>query len=152
GILANPAAPVDIRAKIANNLALVEVQLGRPARALQLLDQAENLATSIGSALAAECASNRAWVLARTGRLVDGLRQADKAVALLRAAGAPPLSEHYMELAETMLDLRLLPEAAALAQSAAEEFARHEIQLMGGEAELRVAQIALIAGDYRRSA
>src|SRR5215470_6018339 len=56
-ILANPASPVDIRAKIANNLALVEVQLGRPARALQLLDQAENLATSIGSALVAECAS-----------------------------------------------------------------------------------------------
>jgi tetratricopeptide (TPR) repeat protein len=152
GILANPAAPVDIRAKIASNLALVEVQMGRPTQALQLLDQAEDLAASIGSALVAANASNRAWVLARAGRLVDGLRQADRAVALLRAAGAPPLSEHYMELADTMLDLRLLPEAAALAQSAADEFAGHGIRLMGGEAELRVAQVALIAGNYQRSA
>jgi tetratricopeptide (TPR) repeat protein len=151
-ILANPRAPVYIRAKMANNLALIEVQMGRPAQALQLLDQAEDLAASVGSALVAEFASNRAWVLARAGRLVDGLRHAEKAVALLRAAGAPPLGEHYMELADTMLDLRLLPEAAALAQSAADEFAGRGIWLMGGEAELRVAQIALIAGNYARSA
>jgi tetratricopeptide (TPR) repeat protein len=152
-ILANPATPADIRGKMANNLALVEVQMGRPEQALQLLDQAENLAASIGSGLVAEFASNRAWVLARAGRLVDGLRQADKAVALLRTAGATTLlGEHYMELADTMLDLRLLPEAADLAQSAADEFARHGIFLMGGEAELRVAQIALIAGNYQRSA
>ena len=150
-ILANPMAPSDIRAKIANNLALIKVQQGRPAEALQLLDQAESLATSIGSALVAECASNRAWVLARAGRLVDGPRQADKAAALLRAPGAPPLGEHYVELAGTMLDLRLLPEAAALAQSAAEEFAAHGIALMGAEAALRVAQIALIAGKYAHS-
>ncbi|MDQ3885964.1 MAG: hypothetical protein M3308_02860, partial [Actinomycetota bacterium] len=151
-ILANPAAPTDIRAKMASNLALVEVQLGRPAQALHLLDQAEHLATSIGSALVAEFASNRAWVLARAGRLVDGLRQADKAVDLLQAAGAPPLAEHYMELADTMLDLRLLPEAATLAQSAAGEFAEHGIWLMGGEAALQIAQIALNAGNYTRSA
>jgi len=152
-ILANPASPVDIRAKMTNNLALIEVQMGRPARALQLLDQAENLAACIGSALAAECASNRAWVLARAGQLVDGLRQAEKAEAMLRAAGAgPPLGEHYMELADTLLDLRLLREATVKAQSAADEFARHGIQLMGGEAELRIAQIALIAGDWPRSA
>lgn len=151
-ILANPETGPDVRAKTANNLALVEVQLGRPAQALQLLDQAEELATSIGSALVAEFASNRAWVLARAGRLVDGLRQASRAVELLRAAGAPPLSEHYMELADTLVDLRLLPEAADRATSAAEEFSRNGIGLMGGEAALRVARIALIAGNYKRSA
>ena len=151
-LLADPQTPTGIRAKAVNNLAWVEVQLGRPAQALQHLDQAEALAASVGSALVAEFASNRAWVLARAGRLVDGLRQADKAVELLRSAGAPPLAEYYMELADTMLDLRLLPEAAALAQSAADEFAEHGIELMGGEATLRVAQIALIAGKYARSA
>lgn len=152
-ILANPAAPADIRAKMVSNLALVEIQMGRPASALQLLDQAEDLVASVGSALVAACASNRAWVLARAGRLVDGLRQAGEAEAMLRAAGAgPPLDEHYIELADTMLDLRLLPEAAKLAQSAADEFARHGISLMGGEAELRVAQIALTAGNWPRSA
>jgi tetratricopeptide (TPR) repeat protein len=150
-ILASPAAPTDARAKMANNLAWVEVQLGRPAYALQLLDRAEDLATSVGSALVAEFASNRAWVLARAGRLVDGLRQADKAMDLLREAGAP-LAEHYTELSDTMLDLRLLPEAAALAQSAADELSEHGIGLMGGDATLRVAEIALIAGDYPRSA
>lgn len=150
-VLADPAAPTNIRAKMTSNLALIEVQQGRPAHALQLLDEAEELAMSVGSALVAEFASNRAWVLARAGRLVDGLRQADKAVDLLRAA-AMPLGEHYMELADTLLDLRLLPEAAALAQSAAAEYAKHGIGLMGGEAALRVAQIALIAGDYPRSA
>lgn len=151
-ILANPSAPAYIRAKMANNLALIEVQRGRPAQALQLLDQAESLAAPIGGALAAEFASNRAWVLARAGRLVDGLRQADQAVELLRAAGAPPLGEHYTELAETLQDLRLLREAAEHAQTAADEFAEHGIRLMGGEAELRVAEIALIAGNYPRSA
>jgi tetratricopeptide (TPR) repeat protein len=152
-ILASPDVGVHIRAKMTSNLAWVEAQLGRPEQALQLLDRADELAVSIGgSALVAEFASNRAWILARAGRLVDGLRQADKAVELIRAAGAPPLTEHYVELADTMLDLRLLPEAMSLAESAAEEFARYGIRLMAGEAVLRIAQIALTAGNYHRSA
>nr|MDQ3611485.1 CHAT domain-containing protein [Actinomycetota bacterium] len=45
------------------------------------------------------------------------------------------------------IDLRLLPEARAVAASAAAQFASHDAKLMAAEANLRVARLGLLAAD-----
>ena len=46
-----------------------------------------------------------------------------------------------------MLDLRLLPEARVAADRALREFIESDVPLMRAEAQLRVARVALLAGD-----
>ncbi|WP_344424465.1 CHAT domain-containing protein [Pseudonocardia ailaonensis] len=137
-ILADPRSTVETQAKIANNLALLEAQLGRPAAALGLLDRADELA---GPALAAIVACSRGWVLARAGRLAESLRQFDDAEVRYREVGLP-LAELHLEQLDTLLDLRLTAEARALAERAGAAFTAHGVGLMGAEALLRLAQVA----------
>ena len=67
-------------------------------------------------------------------------------------AAALPLGEHYIEYADVLTELRLLPEAADAARRAVEEFSATGVPLMAAEAQLRVARLALMAGDYATAA
>lgn len=147
-ILGDPRTPSDTEARVANNLGLIEVQLGRPAAALALLDRAEGKA---GPALAALVSCSRGWVLARAGRLAESLCQFDEAERRYQSVGLPA-GELQMEQLDTLIDLRLTVEARELAERASREFAAHGVALMGAEALLRLAQATLLVGDTEKAA
>ncbi|WP_189081106.1 CHAT domain-containing protein [Mangrovihabitans endophyticus] len=142
------AAPTTGRFLVAagNNLALIEAQHGRYADALRLLDQAGRIAPRVGPSQVATVLQSRAWVTVHAGRLTEGLRLFEQATQAHEAAGLP-LGELYVEYADALMDLRLIPEAASAARSAADEFRISGVPLMGAEAQLRVAQLALLSGD-----
>lgn len=144
-ILADPDAPPMIRTKTGNNLAIVESLLGHPDEARRLIDSAGTQA-DVGPHLKAVLASTRAWVSTQTGRLTQGLQEFAQAAQLHADAGLP-LAEHYLEYVDALIDLRLLPEAYAMAIQAAEELERHGVHLMTGEGQLRVARLAALQGD-----
>jgi tetratricopeptide (TPR) repeat protein len=95
-----------------NNLAMIDSQYGRHADALRTLDAAAPRAVAIGPALVAMVLETRAWVTVHAGRLADGLRLFDEAARAFVAAGLP-LGEHFVEYADALMDLRLIPEATA---------------------------------------
>lgn len=150
-LLADVGCPPDVRAKAGNNLALIEAQHGRSEAALRYLDTAAAAAAEVGPALVAIVAQTRAWAAVQAGRLVESLQQLDEASRLYRAAGLP-LGEHYLEHADALTDLRLLPEASAMARRAATQFSAHDVLLMAAEAQLRVARLALLAGAHHEAA
>jgi tetratricopeptide (TPR) repeat protein len=145
-LLADPGTSARLRVAAANNLAMIESQHGRHAAALRLLDDAGRLAPGVGPAPVATVLETRAWVTVHAGRLAEGIRLFDAAARALEAAGLP-LGEHYVEYADALMDLRLIPEAGDAARAAAAEFRLGGAPLMGAEAELRVAQLALLDGD-----
>ena len=145
-ILSDPRADPRRAVVCANNLALIESQQGRYDQALRLLAQALSAAAEIGPALAAPPALSRAWVTVQSGRFTEGLALFDDAAQAYRAAGLP-LGEHYIEYADALIGLRLLPEAAAAARLAVTEFSAAGVSLMVAEAQLRVARLALLEGD-----
>lgn len=145
-LLSDPGAGASQKVKSASNLALIESEQGRYGQALRRADQAMEAAGEVGPALAAAVAENRAWVTVRAGRFAAGMSQFEEATQALRAAGLP-LGDHYHEYADALIDLRLLPEAAAAARRGMEEFSAAGVPLMAAEAQLRVAQLAMLAGD-----
>ncbi len=144
-ILNDPRASAVILTKTANNFAIVESQLGHPDAARRLIDYAGTL-PDVGPHLRAVVASTRAWISTQTGRLTEGLEEFAVAARLHADAGLP-LAEHYLEYVDALTDLRLLPEAYAMAVQAAGELERHGVDLMTGEGQLRVAQLAALQGD-----
>src|SRR5262249_3542945 len=86
------------------------------------------------------------WATVQSGRLAEAMRLFEEAARAYRLADLP-LGEHYVEYADALIDLGLLPEASAAARSAAEEFRRGGVPLMGAEAQLRVAKWALLLDD-----
>lgn len=145
-ILSDPQADPQRAVLCANNLALIESQQGRYDQALRRLDQALSAAAEIGPALVAPPALSRAWVTVQSGRFMEGLALFDDAAQAYRAAGLP-LGEYYVEYADALIGLRLLPEAASAARRAVAEFSAAGVSLMAAEAQLRVARLALLAGD-----
>lgn len=145
-VLGRPDCPLDVLVKASNNLALIEVQLGHGQAALVHIERAAELATGLGPAPVAIVAQSRAWVTMQVGRLAESLCRFEEAGVLYERAGLP-LGEHYVEYADALLDLRLLPEARDAAGRAAAEFGQHGAKLMAAEAELRVARLALLAGE-----
>ena len=138
--------PVDIRAKMSNNLAMIEAQLGRYGVALALTGRARALADEVGPFLTAVFAEGEAFVLAQAGRLPESLALFEESERLFDIAGLP-LGELHAEAADAMLDLRLLPEARVAADRALREFIESDVPLMRAEAQLRVARVALLAED-----
>jgi tetratricopeptide (TPR) repeat protein len=145
-VLAHPSLSGRFQVAVGNNLALIEAQHGRHKEALRLLDDAGRVAPLVGPSQVATVLESRAWVTVHAGRLTEGIRLFDEAARAFEAAGLP-LGEHFVEYADALMDLRLIPEAVSAAQSAADEFRINGVPLMGAEAELRVAQLALLAGD-----
>jgi tetratricopeptide (TPR) repeat protein len=145
-LLAGSQMSERLRVVAGNNLAMIDAQHGRHGDALKLLDEADRRAPAVGPAHVAMVIETRAWVTVHAGRLTEGIRLFDDAARAHEAAGLP-LGEHFVEYADALIDLRLIPEATSAAQSAADEFRLNGVPLMGAEAELRVAQLALLAGD-----
>uniref|UniRef100_UPI001BDC5384 hypothetical protein n=1 Tax=Pseudonocardia lacus TaxID=2835865 RepID=UPI001BDC5384 len=143
-VLADRTASVDLRAKAANNLAMIEAGRGRPAEALVRLDEADELATGLDALGAAFC-STRAWVLAGAGRLTESLQRFEEAERRFLDAGLPT-GELLMEQLDALVDLRLIPEARRLAVRAVREFTEPDVALMAADARLRLAQVDLLAG------
>ncbi|MEP7054754.1 MAG: CHAT domain-containing protein [Actinomycetota bacterium] len=150
GLLAMTDVPTDLEAKAANNLALIESDRGRPDLALDLLDRAGVAAHDAGAALVAGVTQSRGRVLMQAGRLVESLREFDEAGRVYASAGWA-LGEHYLEYADLLVELRLLPEAVRNAQRAFEQFDQHGVLLMAAEAQLLVAQLALLVGEPARA-
>jgi tetratricopeptide (TPR) repeat protein len=146
-VLAHGRAPPAVRAIMANNLALIEAQQGDHAVALDRLGAATALAAEVGPAVVALVTQSRGWVTVQAGRLAESLRLFDEAAHLYETAGLS-LGEPYLEHVDALLDLRLLPEAGEMARRAVEQFEASGVLLMGAEAQLRVAQLALLAGDH----
>ena len=145
-LLADPGIGTRRRAECANNLALIEAEQGRFGSALRRLAETPG-AAEVGPALAAALTQTRAWVTMKSGRAAEGLRIFEEAARAYRAA-ALSLGEHYIEYADALMELRLLPEATTAARQAVREFSDTGIPLMAAEAQLRVAQLTLLAGDY----
>jgi tetratricopeptide (TPR) repeat protein len=145
-VLPDPAATAQRKVMAANNLAMIETYQGRYGSALRRLSQAMPAAAKIGPAFVASVTQSRAWVTVRAGRITEGLRVFEEAEQAHRNA-ALPLGEYYIEYADALMELRLLPEAASAARRAVSEFSAAGIPLMEAEAQLRVAQLALLAGD-----
>lgn len=145
-VLADPATSARLRVAAGNNLAMIVAQQGRHTAALRLLDDAGRIAPEVGPQPVATVLETRAWVTVHAGRLSEGIRLFDEAARAFEAAGLP-LTEHFVEYADALMDLRLIPEASDAARAAAEEFRRAGVPLMGAEADLRVAQLALLSGD-----
>src|SRR3954447_4785313 len=138
--------PIDIRAKMCNNLAMIEAQLGRYGVALALTAQARALAEEVGPSPTAIYTEGEAWVLAHAGRLPESLALFEESERLYKVAGLP-LGELHAEAADAFLDLRLLSEARVAADRALREFVETDVPLMRAEAQLRVARVALSSGD-----
>jgi CHAT domain-containing protein/tetratricopeptide (TPR) repeat protein len=145
-LLSDPAASARRKVHAANNLALIESERGRYGPALRRLGQALPAAADIGPAFVAVVTQSRAWVTVQSGRFAEGLGLLADAEQVYRAAGLP-LGEHYVEYADALMELRLLPEAAEAARRAVREFSAAGVPLMAAEAQLRVAQLAMLAGD-----
>lgn len=150
-VLSDPAVGPGLRVKSANNLAVIEAQQGRYGSALQRLGQALPTAAEIGPALLAALTESRAEVTVQSGRFADGLALFEKASQALAAAGLPR-GEHYAEYADALMELRLLPEATRAARQAVRELSSAGVPLMAAEAQLRVARLALLAGDPAEAA
>jgi tetratricopeptide (TPR) repeat protein len=145
-LLADPRVGSWRKAVCATNLALIEAEQGRYGPALRRLDQIPGAAV-IGPELFASVTENRAWVTVQSGRFAEGLRIFEEAARAFRAARLP-LGEHYIEYADTLMELRLLPEATAAARRAVTELSAAGVPLMAADAQLRVARLALLAGEH----
>ena len=149
-VLADPAATLDNRGSAANNLALVVAAYGRFDESLRHLRHAEELAADIGPSMYAFVAHNRGLVLAQSGRLAEGLAELDRSTELFTQTDVP-LGEYYMEHADVLAELRLLPEARELAGRAAAELDAQGVLLLAAEARLTLAQTSLLAGDAHQA-
>lgn len=144
-IINDSGASAVVKAKAANNYAIIQSQLGHPDDALRLVDLGASF-PDVGPHQTAVLSSTRAWISTQTGRLTQGLEEFDEAARLHTVAGLP-LAEHYLEYVDALTDLRLLPEAYAMAVQAADELERHGVDLMTGEGLLRVARLAALLGE-----
>ncbi|WP_203996819.1 CHAT domain-containing protein [Virgisporangium aurantiacum] len=145
-LLARSDTPARIKVIAGNNLAMIDAQVGRYGEAFRHLDGAARRAGQVGPALVAMVLETQAWATVQAGRLVEGLRLFEESARAHEAAGLP-LGEHFVEYSDALMDLRLLPEATAAARSAADVFRTMGVPLMGAEAQLRIAQLAMLLDD-----
>ncbi|MCV2489841.1 CHAT domain-containing protein [Geodermatophilus sp. YIM 151500] len=147
-VLADPSASLDNQGSAANNLALVAAAQGRFDESLRYLTRADQLAATVGPSLYAFAAHNRGLVLAQSGRLAEGLAELDRSTQLFAQTDVP-LGEYYMEHADVLTELRLLPEARELARRAVAELDAQGVLLLAAEARLTLAQTVMLTGDAR---
>ncbi len=144
-ILGAPSAPLGIRTKSANNLALLLAMKGRFSESLTLFDTADKGAAEMGPVAVAMVTENRAWVTVQAGYLSEGIALFDRAEQLWDESGLP-LGELYAEYCDALEQLQLLPEALERAERASLLLHSRGIELMAAEAELRIARLAALAG------
>lgn len=139
-----PDSPDLVRA--ANNLALVLVARTQYAQALHWARRAVDVAGRLGPALRSWPHLTRAVIHVHTGHLADGLRDLEAAARASQEAGQST-GEYYLEYAETMRELRLLPEAATSGRRALEEVVAAGGGLVEVDARISLAETLLVLGD-----
>ncbi|UZN02274.1 hypothetical protein [Cellulomonas sp. S1-8] len=132
--------------RAANNLALVLVARTEYTEALRWAQLAVDGAARLGPSLRSWPYLTRALIEVQTGRLADGLRDLERAARASQEAGQSP-GEYYVEYAETMRELRLLPEAAAAGRRALDELAAAGGGLVEVDARISLAETLLMLGD-----
>ncbi|MBO3094223.1 CHAT domain-containing protein [Cellulomonas dongxiuzhuiae] len=137
--------------RAANNLALVLVGRAEYSEALLWAQAAVDGAARLGPALRSWPYLTRSLIEVHTGRLAQGLRDLDAAARALQEAGQSP-GEYYLQYAETMRELRLLPEAAAAGRRALEEIVGAGADLLEVDARISLAETLLLAGDAEQAA
>ena len=135
----------------ANNLALVLAARGQFAEALSLAERAVATAAALGPVMQSWPYLTRGLIGVRTGRIGDGLRDLERAAEACAAAGISP-GECYLEYADAMRELRLLPEAVAAGERAVAELERAGAGLVAAEARVGLAETLLVAGDLDAAA
>jgi tetratricopeptide (TPR) repeat protein len=143
--LADAACPAEVRWKMANNLAFIEAQCGHLSDALTFVNEASATAKKVGPAAQAWVSESRAWVTVQAGRLSEGIRLFEEAASLWEGAGLS-LAEFYMEYADALVDLRLVPEALQEAERAFVMFDKEGVSLLAAETQMRLARLALLNG------
>ncbi len=147
-VLDDETASVTVKAKTANNLGEIEMMLGDVDAAVNHLEEATVLARECNPAIRAGVATTRSWATMQAGRLSESLQQFEEAGQLYLAAGLP-LGSHYLQYADALIDLRLLPEADEIIDRAIDELSRSGVQLMVAEGQVRRARLALLRDDPR---
>ncbi|MGH3914340.1 MAG: hypothetical protein ACRDTC_13190, partial [Pseudonocardiaceae bacterium] len=146
-VLADPSTPPQVQAMAANNLGIIEAQCDRPEVALAYFGEAAAAAENF-PAVTAVVAESRAAATVQAGRLTEGLALFEDAGRLWSAAGLP-LGELYVEYADVLMDLRLIPEATEQTRLALEMFESQGVALMAAEAQLRAARLAQLRHDLQ---
>ncbi|NHC15859.1 tetratricopeptide repeat protein, partial [Motilibacter deserti] len=72
--LAAGTLPVADKVRVANNLGMIEAQLGRHEQSLGHVAEALELAREVGPAVYAVAAEGQAWATVQAGRVTEGLR------------------------------------------------------------------------------
>jgi len=129
-----------------NNIALVLVARTEYAEALRWAQLAVDTAAHLGPSLRSWPYLTRALIRVQTGQLADGLRDLERAAEASHEAGHSP-GEYYVEYAETMRELRLLPEAAAAGRRALDELVAAGGGLVEVDALISLSETLLLLGD-----
>ncbi|QGQ18643.1 CHAT domain-containing protein [Cellulomonas sp. JZ18] len=135
----------------ANNLAVLLVARADFDEALRWAERAVAAAAGLSPLLRSWPYLTRALVHVQAGRLSAGLRDLELAAGASEAAGQSS-AEYYVEYADAMREMRLLPEAAAAGERALAELATAGAGLVEVDAEISLAETLLVAGDAERAA
>ncbi len=107
---------------------------------------AELFAATGDEVAAAQMLCNRAWLAGRSGDVPGALALWDDAEARLRELGIP-FGAAYIDKCEALLAVNLAAEARSTAERAASELAAGGMASDIPEAQMKVAQAALLEGD-----
>lgn len=135
-----------LRAKAANNLAHMLVELGDVEAALSLLEKTDEFAAEAGPWADVFLSQTRALAEAVAGRPGKALVLFERAREALVRAGAQ-VGEHWIDRAEVLAGLNLLPEALDAVRQALAALPEDDLSLMAAEAHLRHARLCLTSGD-----
>ncbi|TGY81347.1 hypothetical protein, partial [Cellulomonas shaoxiangyii] len=134
----------------ANNLAVLLVARADFDEALVWAERAVAAAAGLAPSLRSWPHLTRALVHVQAGRLAAGLRDLERAAAASEAAGQSS-AEYYVEYADAMREMRLLPEAVAAGERALTELAAAGAGLVAVDAEISLAETLLMTGDAERA-
>lgn len=134
-------------ARLLNNRAMILVQRGAYDRALDDLRAAAALHERLGERRKlVDIWANLGWTLAMRGELVESLRMFDRVDAYYAERDEiDPLA--LIDRSDALMEARLIPEARAAALRAADELDRIGSSRRWAEAQLQLAQLALLDVD-----
>ncbi|MCA1691037.1 MAG: tetratricopeptide repeat protein, partial [Actinobacteria bacterium] len=142
----------DGEARLLANRGVLQAQRGQFMAADADLQEAAEIFERYGQRLhAAEARHNLGFVAGRRGDVPRALQMYDRAESEFQALGmrhGVPL----LDRCETLLSVRLLPEARAAGEAAMADFEAAGMKADLAEAELLLAQVALLEGDARGAA
>jgi CHAT domain-containing protein/tetratricopeptide (TPR) repeat protein len=141
------AGDLTSQATLLGNRGLVHAYRGEPSAAERDLTEAERLHVALGEErAAADIRQNLGFIAARRGDVPTALAWFDRADAWFRGRGfVDPIG--LRDRCEALLAARLIDEARELAEQAVKELERVRITAALAEAQLMLAEAALLDGD-----